>query len=221
MAPVANAFRARHRCISVDLLGHGQSPRVDDYSIAAQAAAVLRVCPEGAILVGHSMGGQVAVEAAVQDPGRVKGLVLLDPALMVASDRARAGAASMADAMRAGDFRAFVSNFASTIIRAPTDPQAYADVVARMKEMDPQVARDCWAALRSWDGPDRVAAVACPTLMIAIDKPVNKPADMARANPRIMTGQVAGAGHMMQFDAMDQVALMMQRWMALESLAPA
>ena len=85
MAPVAAAF-PDHRSTLVDLLGHGRSPKASAYSIEAQAAAVLAVAPERAVYIGHSMGAQVAIAAAVAAPGRVSAIVLLDPAFIALTD---------------------------------------------------------------------------------------------------------------------------------------
>jgi pyruvate dehydrogenase E2 component (dihydrolipoamide acetyltransferase) len=78
----------RYRVAAIDLPGHGQSdksaPDVADYSVPGLAAAIaealraLKVTP--AIVVGHSLGGAVAMEVAVEHPADVAGLVLVDSA---------------------------------------------------------------------------------------------------------------------------------------------
>lgn len=72
----------RYHCIAVDLLGHGDSakPRDGDYSIPAQARLVLQLADKLGIrqftLIGHSMGGQIALYIASQlAPARVIQLV--------------------------------------------------------------------------------------------------------------------------------------------------
>ena len=72
----------RHAVIAPDMLGHGGSakPR-GDYSLGAYASAVrdllLALGHESATIVGHSMGGGIAMQFAYQYPERLDRLVLV------------------------------------------------------------------------------------------------------------------------------------------------
>lgn len=78
-------LRPTRRAVALDLRGHGRSqpPRNDDYSIAGMSGDIGAVVDtlglERFVLVGHSMGGGVALAYAGAHPERVAGLVLLDP----------------------------------------------------------------------------------------------------------------------------------------------
>lgn len=220
MKPVADAFPERH-AISLDLLGHGRSPASSSYTIETQAAAVAQAVPERAILVGHSMGAQIAVEAAVQSPEKVAGLVLLDPAPIVPHDSARSYVEEMRrhiHRLDCGQLSDMLEVFSRRQVVRAADPTAIDDLVETMTRTPAAVVRACWDAVCDWDGPSSFAKVSCPTLAIVIEKPLNRPVNLARVNPRITTGQVAGAGHMLQFEVMDQVAPMMRRFFALHRL---
>jgi pimeloyl-ACP methyl ester carboxylesterase len=74
------------RAVAVDLRGHGWSDkplRVDAYTPAAFATWTLGVLDAlgagRAVLVGHSLGGMIALETAFAAPGRTAGLVLVAP----------------------------------------------------------------------------------------------------------------------------------------------
>ena len=52
-------------------------------SMARDVLGALRTIGVGpAVLVGHSLGGAVAFAAALQEPGRIRALALVDPALV-------------------------------------------------------------------------------------------------------------------------------------------
>lgn len=72
-----------HRVIAVDLLGHGGSEKpASGYSIPHQAdliaAALGRLGVRDAEVVGHSLGGGVAVALAEQSPRLVHSIVIID-----------------------------------------------------------------------------------------------------------------------------------------------
>lgn len=217
MAPVAAAFPG-HRSLLVDLLGHGRSPKASDYSIEAQAAAVLAVAPERSVWIGHSMGAQVATAAAVAAPGRVAAIVLLDPAFIAPSEKARAFGEGMRKQLARVDIPSMIEAFGRGQILKAADPEAVEALVATMKATDPAVTRAAWEGIMTWDGRAAIAQVTCPALMVTVDKSLNRPADVVRLNNKLMTGQVAGSGHMVQFEVMDQVAAMIRRFLEINLL---
>jgi pimeloyl-ACP methyl ester carboxylesterase len=73
----------RHRVVAIDLLGHGGSEKPDSgYAIENQADLVAqalgRLGIRDAEIVGHSLGGPVAVALAEQSPQLVDRLVVID-----------------------------------------------------------------------------------------------------------------------------------------------
>jgi pimeloyl-ACP methyl ester carboxylesterase len=80
--PVLATLGRRFTVIAPDLLGHGDSakPR-GDYSLGANASLLrdfmLALGHERATLVGHSLGGGIAMQMAYQFPERVERLVLV------------------------------------------------------------------------------------------------------------------------------------------------
>ena len=64
----------KHRVISLDLRNHGASPHIAGMAYADMAADVVHILRKmGALpcsVVGHSMGGKVAMAAALSAPAR-------------------------------------------------------------------------------------------------------------------------------------------------------
>src|SRR5882672_2486298 len=79
-ASIAGRLAAHHRDIALDLRNHGASPWADtmDYpEMAEDVRATLRALGHRRFaLLGHSMGGKVAMVAALQDGGDVERLVV-------------------------------------------------------------------------------------------------------------------------------------------------
>jgi pimeloyl-ACP methyl ester carboxylesterase len=88
-ATLAAALAARgHRVVTLDLLGHGDSDRPREkwrYSMPTFGQQVLALLDElgvgEATLMGTSLGANVALEAAVAAPERVRGMVIEMPVL--------------------------------------------------------------------------------------------------------------------------------------------
>lgn len=75
----------RFRCLAVDLPGYGKSVKGEfSFSIPFFAEALAGFLDTVGVktcwLAGHSMGGQIAMRMALQQPGRYRGLLLAAPA---------------------------------------------------------------------------------------------------------------------------------------------
>ena len=69
--------------VAADLRGHGDSPKPGSYAFAEHVEDLLALGTGWDAVLGHSMGGTLAVLAATAEPTWSKGLVLQDPALML------------------------------------------------------------------------------------------------------------------------------------------
>jgi len=103
--PLADEFRVH----GMDLRNHGRSPHGEAMDYPTMAADVAETMDAhglaDAFLVGHSLGGKVAMELALTAPDRIRGLVVLDIA-PVAYDGAHD---AELDAMRALDTKTLSS----------------------------------------------------------------------------------------------------------------
>ncbi len=85
---VARDLRDRNRVVALDARGHGDSDWTQSgYRLAQRTEDLGGFCEVvglgGAICVGHSSGGVVATLLADRSPGLFRGLVLLEPRLVV------------------------------------------------------------------------------------------------------------------------------------------
>jgi len=78
--PQVAALQARARVVTWDLRGHGRSASPEDAGAYTQDGALAdldALVGDGAVLVGHSLGGQLSLAFALRHPERVLGLGLL------------------------------------------------------------------------------------------------------------------------------------------------
>jgi len=139
------AFADRHRVVAIDLAGHGESGTGRaDWTMPAFGADVAAVCDhlglDDLVLVGHSMGGDVIVEAARRLRGRVRGLVWLDTYRSLGGPRATAEEFDAFVAPFVTDFPAAARAFVRTMFRDGIDPELVEWVVEDMASAPPDIA---------------------------------------------------------------------------------
>ena len=86
MLPLIPALAKDYRVLAPDLPGHGgsqatKSPHAARFLGDWLSAFLRETCDRPAVLVGNSLGGRTALEAALNSPFEVRGLVLLCPAV--------------------------------------------------------------------------------------------------------------------------------------------
>lgn len=87
---VAKHFSQHYQVISVDLRNHGKSPHSASQSYANMADDLLDLCDSFCLdrvhLLGHSLGGKVAMQFASSFPDRLEKLVVVDMAIRAYAD---------------------------------------------------------------------------------------------------------------------------------------
>ena len=167
--PLVPMLSSERRVCAMDRRAHGESSDAEAYSIGREVldvAQVARALAGPVVLLGHSYGGVVSLEAALTSPAVTK-LIVYEPPLQE-EDRS-AAQADVAAKMAAGDPAGAAEVFLSRIVQI--SPQE----LARMK------ARPSWSSLvasmptvlrqdRALDGyrwqADRFAALHVPTLIL-------------------------------------------------------
>ena len=126
MAPLFTYFRRSHRVITVDLRGHGESDKPEqDYTMAVFADDLAWMCGElrleKPIVIGHSMGGIIAVEVAARFPDLPSAVVTLDSPV-VASTALLDRVTPLAEGFHSPAFRDLQAQFVDSMF-LPTDNQ--------------------------------------------------------------------------------------------------
>lgn len=138
-------FADRYRVVTLDLAGHGDSGlERENWTIASYGADVAAVIEEldldDVILVGHSMGGDVAADAARLVPQRVAAMVWLDTYSQLGTPRTPESIQEFVAPFRA-DFSTNTYAFVSEHMFHPATDSALVERVARdMSEAPPEIA---------------------------------------------------------------------------------
>ncbi|MFH2051367.1 MAG: alpha/beta hydrolase [bacterium] len=195
-------FAPAHRVVAVDLAGHGESGQArEDYTIEAFGGDVAAVLEEldihDAVLVGHSMGGGVVVEAALAAPDRVKGLVGIDNFHEVSFDLPEAQIEGYLNAFR-NDFRGTCVPWVMSMFPAGADSALARAVAEDMASAPPAVAISAMHNLLQWYGataPQRLPLLRCPLMCINSDNPPTDEAGLKDAVPGYQVRYMPGRGH--------------------------
>jgi len=197
------------RIFALDLPGHGRSDGVGHQSIEDYAAAVLRFLEaaglNAAVLVGHSMGGAIALHLALHHPQRVLGL-----GLVASGARLRVAAAILQNASNPsthGDAVALIIAWAFS----PQAPPRLRELAARrMRETRPSVLYGDFLACDAFNVMEQLSRLTAPTLVICGNEDRMTPlrfSEFLRDNiPGARLEVVPHAGHMVMLEQPQAVA---------------
>lgn len=128
-------FAPQYHVVTVDLAGHGESGvGRDQWSIEAFADDVVAVVEalesERLLLVGHSLGGPVVVEAARHLPDRVEGIVGVDTFFDFWAQTTEQGESTLLQSFRK-DFQGAAEEWVSDQMFLPGTDSAFVNRIAR------------------------------------------------------------------------------------------
>jgi pimeloyl-ACP methyl ester carboxylesterase len=198
--------------VNVDMRGHGQSSHstLDGYQVERYAediaALIESLTDDGAIVLGHSLGGLVAASLAAGRPDLVRGLFLEDPPLFEGdNDRRAASPVAAFFPMLVAAVRALHASSApladyEALALTHSAPDEVIERGYSLSVWDPTTMQ---AAVEGivWREFNPVAPIACPLTILRADptvgavfEPHDAPLVMA-ANPHARIHMVEGAAH--------------------------
>jgi pimeloyl-ACP methyl ester carboxylesterase len=163
-----------YRIVTIDLAGHGASGRDrKEWTMAAFGEDVRAVVDalglRRVVLVGHSMGGPVTLEAARLLPGRVVGLVPVDTGLNVEKTSTPAEVAGLMAPFEK-DYRATADQFTRQYMFTPKSDKAVIDrVAASNAAAPPEIAIPCLRAVAGYDARPTLKDVRVPAHAVNAD----------------------------------------------------
>ena len=205
---------AHHPVLTVDLTGHGRSQGSrDEISIRAfgtdVARAVEQAAPSGPlILIGHSMGGPVAIETALQLGSRVRAVIGVDTFKNIGAPPPDPNQTEARLQFFAADFATATRIFVSqTFFRDDADPVLKARIADDMAAGDPAIGIAAIRALNDWNGVDALQQLredhsSAPALL-AINARHGAPTELERLRGIYSDFQLVemdGVGHFLMME---------------------
>jgi pimeloyl-ACP methyl ester carboxylesterase len=222
-APQVERFSAGRRVVSVDLRGHGRSDVAGPFTIETFGDDLAWLCErvglDRPVVVGHSMGGQIAVHLAATRPDLVRAAVALDSPFAPAGSMTE-GITAFLEALAGPDHLAARQDVMDSGWGPYLDRQQAAEIATVMLETPVEVAAEAITSVTVWDGEGALRSCTVPVLTVhAVAGSVTDSSRLVGDCKHLTVGQTVGAGHFMQLEVPDQVNAMIERFLWMISLS--
>jgi pimeloyl-ACP methyl ester carboxylesterase len=165
-AELLDLLAERHSPLAFDMPAHGRSAGIDSLgSIERMAAFTFALCDklgvQAPVLLGHSLGGAVALRCALERPDRVRALVLISSgAFLGPNDSGLSRLRRVTEGKASREF-----------MREAYAPHATPEVLRRgfMEDLktDPRARYGDLLAARGWDVRPRLPELGLPALILS------------------------------------------------------
>jgi len=218
-----------YRIIAWNMPGYGKSPKKPlSFPLLSEMLGnfIQNLDLEKVHLLGHSIGGMLAIEHAIRRPGQVKSLALIgttssfggrDDSFKQAFLKARLSP------LEAGLTMGEIAKLAIPKLVGPiADPSCISAIETEMAKISETTWRNVLECLVTFDRRNDLAEIPVPTCLIAGSEDQNAPArtmrKMAEALPKGSYHEIEGARHMIHQEAPADVNVILRSF--YEGLAP-
>lgn len=211
-AQQAHVAQLGWRSLAWDMPGYGDSPMVDPYDFAHLAQALWQMLDaaniQQAVLVGHSMGAMVALQAWTQAPERIRAMVLAASSPAFGHSDGDFQQQFLAQRLAPLESGKTMADIADRLIPSMVAPGSTAPalVLARegMAAIAPDTYRAALCALVQFEQRAALPTITVPVLCLAAEHDRTAPPvvieRMAQKIPGARYACLAGAGHLLQYE---------------------
>ncbi|MGI4764699.1 MAG: alpha/beta fold hydrolase [Janthinobacterium lividum] len=200
MAHQQTVFSRERRTVTVDLRGHGQSdaPR-QDYTPAGFAEDLAWLCRRlglaAPLVVGHSMGGTIALELGARHPDSVAAVMMIDS--FVFPDPAMVDALRpVAEGLHGSAHESALTALRAMVGRPGEGPQADMTWAASLAATPQHVLASAFASHTvDYDAGPAAAACRVPVAYVGAASPLGNVDRFRALCPDLVVGQTVGSGH--------------------------
>lgn len=216
--PQVQRFASAQRVVAVDLRGHGESDApMQPYAMRLFADDLAWTCGKLGIdkpaVIGHSLGGMIALDFASAYPDRVGAIGLMDSVLLAGAERVKV-VRDLVDGLRRSDPGLALRRYFASLFARDDDPALTSWIVDQALLTRPHVTSSLWEeSILTWDDEHALRECRVPLLYIDAGTPN---ADLARARelcPRLTVARTTGSGHFSPLMVPDQVNAILERFL--------
>src|SRR6516225_2870025 len=217
LAPQFYFFARRGTAINLDLRGYGKSDKPIEYGTIAQYADdVAHLCRQlkitSPIIIGHSMGGMVAVELAAKHPMLPTAIVLISSGVLFPK-AALEDEEKVLRGLRSVTYRTAIQALIDQICLPSDRFKSHIENTFFAVPQEQWVAH--FEAMFAWDkvAPERLSACKLPILYI--EDSGGRYSDLPRfssLSPQLGIRKAVGSGHFATLEIPDQVNSMIEHF---------
>jgi len=167
-------FRTGHQVITSDLRGHGFSDPDHEHSnienCASDIIAIINALGlRNVVLIGHSMGCRVVIQAYVDTPEKVKGIVLIEGSRgLPPGDRSEAEILTI-ERIRSTGYHKLLEKFFEDMFFEGCDPKLKEHIIQRSLSLPEETGVPLFASTLGWDAGelnDALLNIEAPLLVL-------------------------------------------------------
>ena len=208
-----NYFAKQYKVITYDLRGHGKSDKPNHhYSVplftADTTQFIQTVINEPVHLVGHSLGGMIAFQLAIDHPELLKSLIIINsgPSVVFPSLISRLRFLMRLISVRLFGMHQISHALAKMLFPNPQQTVLKTEFIERWMANDPHGYLNSLHAFHHWNVTAKLPTIQCHTLIAASDhdySPISYKEYYARLIPRAELAIIPNSYHMANLDQPD------------------